>query len=56
MHDEIEEWLMRPVYRGLCKAESIVDGTLDLEMFAWMNDYLDVVDENEARSRAASKT
>lgn len=43
---------MRPVVRGMCKYESLKDGTLDLEDVALMNDALDVVDENAARARA----
>ncbi len=44
---------MRPVLRQLCKYESLIDGTLDLEDIARMNDALDVQDENEARYREA---
>jgi len=40
---------MRPVLRGLCKYESLKDGTLDLADFALMNDSLDVQAENNAR-------
>jgi hypothetical protein len=44
-----EDWLMRPVLRGCCKYESLIDGTLSLEDVAIMNDALDVQDENERR-------
>jgi hypothetical protein len=44
---------MRPVLKGLCKFESLKDGTLDLADIALMNDALDVQDENEARYREA---
>lgn len=40
---------MRPVLRGLCKFESLKDGSLDLADLALMNDSLDVMDENERR-------
>lgn len=40
---------MRPVLRGMCRFESAVDGTLDLEHFAIMNDAINVLVENEAR-------
>jgi len=40
---------MRPVLRGLCKYESLKDGTVDLGDIAYMNDALDVLEENEAR-------
>ena len=46
---------MRPVLNGLCKYESIKDGTLDLEDFSRMNDALDVKEENEYRHREANK-
>lgn len=45
---------MRPVLRGLCRYESLLDGKLDLADFLRMNDALDVQDENEARLREAS--
>ena len=41
---------MRPVLRGLCKYESLKDGTLDLFDLAEMNDALSVFDENQYRS------
>lgn len=44
-----EDWLMRPVLRGLCKYESLKDGTLDLLDVALMNDAISVMDENERR-------
>lgn len=47
---------MRPVIRGMCKFESLKDGTLDLADIALMNDALDVHADNqyllnEARER-----
>jgi hypothetical protein len=53
MPEEGEDWLMRPVLRGLCKLESLFDGTLDLEHLAMANDAIDVADENERRIREA---
>lgn len=44
-----EDWLWRPVLRGMCRAESMKDGSLDLEDFAAMNDALTVMAENERR-------
>lgn len=38
---------MRPVIKGMCKFESLKDGTLDLADIALMNDALDVVADNE---------
>lgn len=55
-----EDWLLRPVVKGMCKYESIIDGTLDLADIALMNDALDVVADNEylieeARERESKK-
>lgn len=47
--------MLRPVLRGLCKYESLVDCSLGLEDIALMNDALDVQDENEERYREANK-
>jgi len=44
-----EDWLMRPVLEGLCKYESLKDGTLDLADIAFMNEALDVKFENQNR-------
>lgn len=54
MPDE-EDWVMRPVVEGLCKYESIIDGTLDLEDIARLNDAIDVKYENQARYRRANE-
>lgn len=43
------DFLMRPILAGLCRYESLVDGTLGLAHFAEMNDALDVDAENKAR-------
>lgn len=48
------DWLMRPVLAGVCKYESLKDGTLDLEDIAVMNEALDVQAENQARIQKAS--
>ena len=51
-----EDWLIRPVLRGMCRYESLIDCTLGLVDIAIMNDALDVQDENERRlSEALSK-
>lgn len=54
MHDGMD-WLMRPVLRGLCRLESLKDGSLDLCDIALMNDAIDVQDENAWRSQEANK-
>lgn len=50
-----EDWLMRPAIDGLCKYESLIDGTLDLADIAKMNEALDVRAENEKRYRKANE-
>lgn len=44
-----EDWLLRPVLAGLCRFESLTDGTLSLADVADLNEALDVRAENEAR-------
>lgn len=41
------DWLLRPVVMGMCKYESLKDGTLDLADIALMNDALSVKGDNE---------
>jgi hypothetical protein len=41
-----EDWLLRPVVRGMCRFESLKDGSIDLADISLMNDSLDVIDEN----------
>ena len=48
-----EDWLLRPVMKGLCKYEGLKDGSLDLLDVAIMNEALDVQDENEYRVNKA---
>lgn len=50
-----EDWILRPVIEGLCKYESLKDGTLDLVDVAIMNESLDVRAENEKRYRKANE-
>lgn len=42
-------YLARPVLNGLCRYESLIDGTLSLDDVAEMNEWLDVKDENDSR-------
>jgi hypothetical protein len=53
MNDETEEWCLSPVHAGMCRYESLIDGTLDLSDIARMNEYLAVRHENEARANDA---
>lgn len=48
-----EDWLLRPVLEGLCKYESLTDGTLSLGDIARMNDALNVRSENSYRLNKA---
>ena len=48
-----EGWLLRPVRAGLCRFESLVDGTLSLCDVADLNEFLDVEAENDRRARVA---
>jgi hypothetical protein len=50
-----EDWLLRPVLRGLLKYESLIDGTLYIEDIALLNDAIDVQDENERRYQEANR-
>lgn len=50
-----EDWLLRPVLEGMCRYESLKDGTLDLEDISRMNESLDVRAENERRYRKANQ-
>lgn len=42
---------MRPVLKGLCRFESLKDGTVDLADIALMNDALDVLADNQHLAR-----
>jgi len=46
---------MKPVVRGLCRYESLKDGSIDLCDVALMNEAVDALDENAARAQEASK-
>lgn len=46
---------MRPVLRGMLKAESLLDGTVDLEFVALLNEAIDVEAENTHRIQQYDK-
>lgn len=46
---------MRPVLRGLCRFESLKDGSVNIIDIALMNDALDVADENQYRAQVAAQ-
>lgn len=50
-----EDWIMQPVLEGLCKYESLIDCSLDLEDVARMNDAIAIKYENQARYRRANE-
>jgi hypothetical protein len=52
MNDD-EYWVMRPALEGICRYESLIDGSLDLGDVARMNEALDVRAENRARVQDA---
>jgi hypothetical protein len=54
MHNA-RDWLYRPVIAGMCKVESLYDGTLDLEAIDDMNEALDAAEEREHRARSAAQ-
>jgi hypothetical protein len=45
--------MLGPVEAGLCKFESLIDGTLDISHIDLMNDVLKAKGENESRAQAA---
>lgn len=51
-----EDWLLRPVVRGMCQYESLKNGALDLADVALMNDALDVLEENQEIARRMKET
>jgi hypothetical protein len=50
-----DDWLLRPVFAGCIKYESLIDGTLDLADVALLNDALDVQQENQDRVNDAQE-
>lgn len=52
---DAKDYVFRPVLRGLCRYESLIDGTLSLYDIAEMNDAIDVLDENTWRASEAAK-
>lgn len=50
-----EDWLFRPVLRGLIKGESLFDGTLSLGQVALFNEAVTVELENQVRQHRALK-
>lgn len=52
---ENEDWVMRPAMEGLCKYESLKDGTLDLLDVARMNEAIDVRNTNQELYRKANE-
>lgn len=53
--DDGEDWIMEPVLEGLCKYESLLDCSLDLEDIKRMKDALAVKYENQTRYRKANE-
>lgn len=53
---EHEDWVFRPVLRGLIRGESLIDGSVDLEYVALLNEAIDVEQENMARAKVGRAT
>ena len=49
------DWVLHPVRRGMCRYESLKDGTLDLADVALMNDALAVSDDNDLLAQERAK-
>ena len=49
------DWLLRPVIAGMCRYESLVDGTLTMVDISIMNDALDVRADNEYLAAEAAE-
>lgn len=50
-----EEVLFRPVLRGMLKAESLLDGSVDLQFVMLLNEALTIEQENERRAIEAAR-
>jgi hypothetical protein len=50
-----EDWVMRPVLRGMVKYESLIDCKVDLEDIYRMNSAIDVEIENGLRRQKADE-
>lgn len=50
-----EDWLFRPVFEGMYRAEQLLDCSIDLEFVALCNEAIDVKQENMARMAAAKE-
>lgn len=48
-----EDWLMRPVLRGMVSYDALLSTDYDLEDFLLMNEAMDVELENQLRCRPA---
>ncbi|MBU0601134.1 MAG: hypothetical protein KKD25_01880 [Gammaproteobacteria bacterium] len=46
-----EDWVLSPVLAGLCKYESLIDGTMSLADVALLNDALLVRSDNQDIAR-----
>lgn len=44
-----EDWIFRPILRGMCLLESVLEGRIRLIHIAKMNEALDVEAENQRR-------
>lgn len=46
-----EDWIFRPVMRGMIKAESLLDGSVDLAFIDLLNEAIEIEAENTYRGQ-----
>lgn len=51
-----EDWLFRPVAAKILAPESLINGAVDLEYVATLNEMLDVQSENQRRAELATRS
>jgi hypothetical protein len=51
-----EDLLFRPVLRGMIRAESLLDGSIDLEYVMLLNEAILIEQENTRRAHEAVRT
>jgi len=50
-----EDWLFMPVMKGMITADKLLDGTVDLDFIALLNEAIQVEQENVYRARMAQE-
>lgn len=52
---EQEDWLFRPIMRGMLQADRLIDGSVDLEFISLLNEAISVEQENNRRVERAAQ-